>query len=61
MVSDLINIIKLHHALEMKTLEQIESGRILSTRLFEMSFATQEDVFKVIEEVVPAVFKEHTN
>ena len=28
---------------------------------FEMSFATQEDVFKVIEEVVPAVFKEHTN
>ena len=26
-----------------------------------MSFATQEDVFKVIEEVVPAVFKEHTN
>ena len=28
---------------------------------FEMSFATQEDVFKVIEEVVPYVFKEHTN
>ncbi len=28
---------------------------------FEMSFATQEDVFKVIETVVPAVFKEHTN
>ena len=28
---------------------------------FEMSFATQEDVFKVIEAVVPAVFKEHTN
>ena len=28
---------------------------------FEMAFATQEDVFKVIEEVVPSVFKEHTN
>ena len=28
---------------------------------FEMSFATQEDVFNVIETVVPAVFKEHTN
>lgn len=28
---------------------------------FEMSFSTQEDVFKVIETVVPAVFKEHTN
>ena len=28
---------------------------------FEMSFATQEDVFKVIETVVPSVFKEHTN
>ena len=28
---------------------------------FEMSFATQEDVFKVIETVVPAVFKEHTD
>ena len=28
---------------------------------FEISFATQEDVFKVIETVVPAVFKEHTN
>lgn len=27
---------------------------------FEMSFATQEDVFKVIEEVVPTVFKKHT-
>ncbi len=28
---------------------------------FEMSFATQEDVFKVVEKVVPTVFKEHTN
>lgn len=28
---------------------------------FEMSFATQEDVFKVIEKVIPKVFKEHTN
>ena len=28
---------------------------------FEMSFATQEDVFKVIEKVVPEVFEEHTN
>ncbi len=28
---------------------------------FEMSFATQEDVFQVIEEVIPAVFEEHTN
>ena len=27
----------------------------------EMSFATQEDVFKVIEKVIPAVFKKHTN
>ena len=28
---------------------------------FEMSFATQEDVFKVIEEVVPYTFEKHTN
>ena len=28
---------------------------------FEMSFATQEDVFKVIEEVVPYAFKKFTN
>jgi len=28
---------------------------------FEMSFAEQEDVFKVIEDVIPSVFKEHTN
>ena len=28
---------------------------------FEMSFATQEDVFDVIEEVLPKVFKENTN
>ncbi len=28
---------------------------------FEMAFATQEDVFNVIENVIPAVFKEHTN
>ena len=28
---------------------------------FEMAFSTQEDVFKVIEELIPAVFKEHTN
>jgi len=28
---------------------------------FEMSFATQEDVFKVVEEVIPSVFEEHTN
>ena len=28
---------------------------------FEMSFATQEDVFKVIEEVVPSTFEEFTN
>lgn len=28
---------------------------------FEMSFATQEDVFNVIERVIPATFKEHTN
>ena len=27
----------------------------------EMSFATQEDVFKVIEKVIPTVFKKHTN
>lgn len=26
-----------------------------------MSFATQEDVFKVIEKVIPTVFKKHTN
>ena len=28
---------------------------------FEMSFATQEDVFQAIEEVVPYTFKKHTN
>ncbi len=28
---------------------------------FEMAFATQEDVFKVIETVVPIIFKEHTD
>ncbi len=28
---------------------------------FEMSFATQEDVFQVIESVLPKVFKENTN
>ena len=28
---------------------------------FEMSFATQEDVFKVVEEVVPYTFKKFTN
>ena len=28
---------------------------------FEMSFAGQEDVFKVLEEVIPNVFKKHTN
>ena len=28
---------------------------------FEMTFATQEDVLGVIEQVIPAVFKEHTN
>ena len=28
---------------------------------FEMSFATQEDVFKVIEEVIPYTFKKFTN
>ena len=28
---------------------------------FEMAFATQEDVFNVIETVIPAVFKEHTD
>ena len=28
---------------------------------FEMSFATQEDVFKIIEEVVPYTFKKFTN
>ena len=28
---------------------------------FEMSFATQEDVFNVIEELVPHIFKEFTN
>ncbi len=28
---------------------------------FEMSFATQEDVFKVVEEVVTYTFKKHTN
>ena len=28
---------------------------------FEMAFATQEDVLEVIEQVIPAVFKEHTN
>ena len=28
---------------------------------FEMSFATQEDVFKVIEELMPYIFKKHTN
>ncbi len=28
---------------------------------FEMAFATQEDVFKIIETVIPKVFKEHTN
>ena len=28
---------------------------------FEMSFATQEDIFKVIEEVVPYTFKKFTN
>ena len=28
---------------------------------FEMSFATQEDVFKVVEDVIPYVFKKFTN
>ena len=28
---------------------------------FEMSFAEQEDVFKVLEDVIPTVFKEHTD
>ncbi len=28
---------------------------------FEMAFATQEDVLKVIEELIPTVFKAHTN
>ena len=28
---------------------------------FEMSFATQEDVFKVLEEVIPDVFSKYTN
>lgn len=28
---------------------------------FEMSFATQEDVFRVIETVIPKVFEEHTD
>ena len=28
---------------------------------FEMAFETQEDVFKVIEKVIPVVFKTHTN
>ena len=28
---------------------------------FEMAFSTQEDVFEVIEKVIPEVFKEHTN
>ena len=28
---------------------------------FEMSFAEQEDVFKVLEDVITTVFKEHTN
>lgn len=28
---------------------------------FEMSFATQDDVLKVIEELVPYIFKKHTN
>ena len=28
---------------------------------FEMSFATQEDVFKVIEEVIPSTYKKFTN
>ena len=28
---------------------------------FEMSFATQEDVFKIIEEVVPSTFEKFTN
>ena len=27
----------------------------------EMSFATQEDVFKVIERIIPRIYKEHTN
>ena len=27
---------------------------------FEMSFATQEDVFQVLEELIPTVFKKHT-
>ena len=28
---------------------------------FEMSFAEQEDVFKVLEDIFTTVFKEHTN
>ena len=28
---------------------------------FEMAFATQEDVFKIIEEVIPYTFKKHSN
>ena len=28
---------------------------------FEMAFATQEDVFKVVEDVVPRAFREHTS
>ena len=45
----------------MKTQEQIGHPGEFYQLDFEMSFATQEDVFKVIEEVVPHTFKKFTN
>lgn len=45
----------------MKTQEQIEALGEFYQLDFEMSFATQEDVFEVLENVVLHTFKKHTN
>lgn len=45
----------------MKTQEQIEALGEFFQLDFEMSFATQEDVFEALENVVLNTFKKHTN
>ena len=45
----------------MKTQEQIEALGEFYQLDFEMSFATQEDVFEALENVVLNTFKKHTN
>ena len=55
------NTIKLHHVLEMKIQERIVHLGEFYQLDFEMSFAVQEDVFKVIETVIPNVFKANTD